>query len=405
MGRPKKQKGPTLDIRVPPKFANLCKPARYYVFYGGRGSGKSTSVARYLIARALFDPIKVLCAREFQNSIGDSVHAILASQIENLGLSRFFNVKNTVIDGLCGSQFIFKGLYHNIEGIKSIEGVDIAWVEEAERVSQKSWDILIPTIRKPNSSIVITFNPAFETDATYQKFIKNTPPDCLIEKVNWNDNPYFPAVLKAEMDHLKATDYDKYLHVWEGNTLTYSDAQVFKSKYVVEPFEPPTDTVWRLGADWGFAKDPSCLMASYVKDGCLYVAHESYGHGVELTDLPALFNKIPEAKRWKIWGDNARPETISFLKNLGWNIEGAPKWSGSVEDGVEYMRSFYKIVIHPRCKNAISEFNNYSYKVDKRTDEILPIIAEGHDHTIDAIRYSLSPLIKRQSTIYDTGFF
>lgn len=394
-----------LDIRVPHKFLNLTKDARYYVFYGGRGSGKSHSVARYLIAKALTEPIRILCAREFQNSITDSVHALLADIIGQLGLAEFFAIKNNTIEGISGSCFIFKGLAHNIEAIKSTEGVDIVWIEEAERVSQKSWDILIPTIRKPGSKIIITFNPAFESDPTYQRFILQPPPESLVTKVNYWDNPHFPEVLRREMEHAKAVDYDKYLHTWEGNTLTYSDAQVFKGKYFVEAFEAREDDAIRLGADWGFAKDPSTLIRCFVREGDLYIEHEAYGHGVELTDLASFFRKVPGAERWKIWADSARPETISFMRNQGWNIEAAPKWSGSVEDGIEYMRSFRRIVIHPRCKNTINEFNTYSYKVDKKTEEILPIVMDDRNHTIDAIRYSLSNLIKRKVTIYDPGFF
>jgi phage terminase large subunit len=143
----------------------------------------------------------------------------------------------------------------------------------------------------------------------------------------------------------------------------------------------------------------------FARDGDLYIEHEAYGHGIELTDLAAFFRKVPGAERWKIWADSARPETISFMRNQGWNIEAAPKWSGSVEDGIEFMRSFRRIVIHPRCKNVINEFNTYSYKVDKKTEEILPIVMDEKNHTIDAIRYSLSNLIKRKVTIYDPGFF
>jgi phage terminase large subunit len=394
-----------LEIRVPHKFVNLTKDARYYVFYGGRGSGKSHSVARYLVARALTEPIRILCAREFQNSITDSVHALLADVIGSLGLSEHFDIKNNTIEGPAGSCFIFKGLAHNIEAIKSTEGIDIVWIEEAERVSQKSWDILIPTIRKPGSKIIVTFNPAFETDPTYQRFIIHPPPDSLVQKVNYFDNPHFPDVLRREMEHAKKVDYNKYLHTWEGNTLTYSDAQVFKDKYVVDEFESRPDEHKRLGADWGFARDATTLISSFVRDGNLYIEYEAYGHGIELTDLATFFRKVPGAERNKIYADSARPETISYMKNQGWNIEAAPKWSGSIEDGIEYMRSFKRIIIHPRCKNVINEFNSYSYKVDKKTDEILPIVMDDKNHTIDAIRYSLSNLIKRKVTIYDEGFF
>jgi len=392
-----------IKIEVPSSFANLVKPARYCVFYGGRGSGKSHSVARYLVCKALESPIRILCAREFQNSISDSVHALLSDIIDNLGLSKYFTIKNNTIEAGNGSCFIFKGLAHNIEAIKSTEGVDIVWIEEAERVSSKSWDILIPTIRKPESKIIITFNPAFETDPTYERFIKNPPPNSLVRKVNWYDNPHFPDVLRLEMEHCKATDYDKYTHVWEGQTLQYSDAIVFKGKYSVEEFEAMPGETLRFGADWGFAKDPTALVRCFVRGTNLFIEHEAYGHGIEITELPAFFGAVPGARQWKILGDCSRPETISFLRHQGWNIEAAPKWQGSVEDGIEYMRGFSKIIIHPRCKNTLAEFNQYKFKVDKKTDEILPVVVDEKNHIIDAIRYSLSHLIKRKTTIYDSG--
>ena len=392
-----------IEIIVPKKFQTLLQPARYVVFYGGRGSSKSHSVARYLIARALSEPVRILCAREFQNSINDSVHALLSDIIENLKLNAYFEIKNNTIEANNGSLFFFKGLAHNIEAIKSTEGVDIVWIEEAERVSSRSWDILIPTIRKQNSRIIVTFNPAFETDPTYQRFVVNPPPGCLTTKVNWNDNPHFTDVLRAEMEHCRSVDYDKYLHIWEGNTLQYSDAMVFKNKVSVEEFSASSSDVLRFGADWGFARDATALIRCFVRGPVLYIDYELYGHGIELTDLSAAFKQVPGATQYKILADNARPETISFLRNQGWNIEAAPKWQGSVEDGIEFMRGFQKIVIHPRCKNTISEFNTYKFKVDKKTDMILPVVVDENNHAIDAIRYALSHLIKRKTTIYDIG--
>jgi len=394
-----------IKITVPKKYRTLTKPNRYHVFYGGRGSAKSHSVARYLVCRALEKKTKFLCTREFQVSIGDSVHKLLSDVIADSGLSPWFRVKNQEIECHNGSSFIFKGLAHNIDSIKSIEGVDVCWVEEADKVSAKSWDILIPTIRNPDSKIIITFNPCFDNDPTFQRFIVSPPPEAIVQKVSWLDNPHFPEILRGEMEHCKATDYDKYLHIWEGNTLSYSDALIFKGKYFVEDFEAGSGEHFRFGADWGFAKDPSTLVRCFVRNENLYIDHEAYGHGVELTELPEFFRSVPESTKWKILGDCARPETISFLKNLNWNIEAAPKWSGSVEDGIEFIRSFKKIIIHPRCKNTLAEFSSYRYKVDKRTDEILPVVMDEQNHIIDAIRYALSNLIKRKTTIYDSGFF
>lgn len=395
-----------IEIVVPEKFKTLTKPARYHVFYGGRGSAKSHSIARYLIASALQKPLKILCARELQVSIADSVHKLLSDVIRMHDLEKWFNIGKTEITCANGSSFIFKGLAHNVDGVKSAEGIDICWVEEADKVSKNSWDVLVPTIRKQNSRIIISFNPTNETDPVYEMFIKHHHPDSIVTPVSWRDNPHFPDVLKQELDHCKAVDYDRYLHVWEGYTLSYSDALVFKNKFEVANFDAEPDDHLRFGADWGFAKDPTALIRCFVRGKRLYVDHEAYGHGVELTELPALFRTVPDSWRWKILADCARPETISYLKNhkeFNWPIEAAPKWSGSVEDGIEYMRGFEKIVIHPRCINTIKEFSSYKFKVDRRTNEILPVVADEHNHAIDSIRYALSHLIKKTTTIYDSG--
>ena len=203
---------------MPEKLGFLFEPSRYKVLYGGRGSGKSWGVARALISTALQKPIRVLCAREFQNSISDSVHALLADQIKSMGLEGFFTIQNTAIYGANGSEFLFAGLKHNITKIKSFEGVDVCWVEEAQTTSKSSWDVLIPTIRKENSEIWMTFNPELDTDETYKRFIVAPPVNATVKKVNYSDNFWFPQVLRDEMEDLKARDLDAYLNVWEGNT-------------------------------------------------------------------------------------------------------------------------------------------------------------------------------------------
>ena len=365
----------------------------------------SHSIARYLVCSALDKPTKILCTREMQNSITESVYVLLKDIITQYELADYFHVKNSCIDCVNGSTFIFKGLAHNINSVKSTEGVDICWVEEADKVSQNSWDILVPTIRKPDSKFIITFNPTNEDDPVYQMFIVKNQPNSIVEKVNYNDNPFFPDVLKQELEHMKATDYDRYLHVWEGELRTISDAQVFKNKFVVEQFDT-FDEVFYYGMDFGFAKDPTTITRAFIRGRSLYIDREQYGHHIEIDKIPMMIKKIMEGSeswRWKIKADCARPETISYLKNLHFNVEGASKWSGSIEDGIEYIKSFDKIIIHPSCIRTIEEFTRYSYKIDRRTNEILPIVLDDYNHIIDAIRYSLSDLIKRKTTIYDSG--
>lgn len=372
----------SIEITVPKKFKTLTKPERYHVFHGGRGSGKSTALARYLIPFSMSAKVKILCTREMQNSISDSVHKLLTDVIFTYKLDKWFDVKNNEIECVNGSSFIFKGLAHNADSIKSTEGIDYCWVEEAQRVSKRSWDILIPTIRKQGSRIGITFNPENDDDPVYQMFIKKRPPDCIITEVNYQDNPYFPEVLQKEMEYMRSIDYEQYLHVWEGQTRTISDAQVFKGKYVVEDFSSDGQEVFYHGMDFGFAKDPSTIVRCFIKGENLYVDREVYGHQIEITDLPALMRGVLDLN-YKVKADGARPETISYLRGQGFNIAAAKKWQGSVEDGIEHLRGFRKIIIHPRCKNTIKEFSRYSYKVDKHTNEILPIIVDDYNHCID----------------------
>lgn len=395
-----------IKITVPTVFKGLMRPARYKIYHGGRGSAKSHSLARIAVIKAMKSPLKILCTRELQNSITESVHSLLEEIIIGYNLFPWFKIRNTEILGVNGSQFIFKGLAHNIDSIKSTEGVDICWVEEADKVSRHSWDILLPTIRKPNSEIWGSFNPTFDDDPVYQMFVVNRMPDSIVQEVNYHDNPHFPEVLRREMEHMKETDYDRYLHVWEGQLRTISDAQVFKGKYAVEDFSSEGVQVFYHGMDFGFAKDPNALIRMFIRDQNLYIDRESVGYHVELPHIAPMITQImkgSESWRWKIKADAARPETISFLKNLGFNIEGAKKWQGSVEDGIEYLRSFKKIIIHPSCTHTREEFRRYSYKIDKRTNEILPIVLDDFNHCIDAIRYGLDDLIKRKVTIYDAG--
>ena len=381
------------DIVFPPAFEELFNPHRYKVYYGGRGSSKSWSVARALLLQGYARPLRILCAREIQRSISDSVHKLLSEQLSILGLDGFYTITRDAIRGANGTEFIFKGLRMNPQEIKSTEGIDLCWVEEAQAVSAESWDVLIPTIRKPKSEIWLTFNPLDENDPTYQRFILHAPKDALVCKVNYDGNPAFPDVLRKEMEWLKERDYESYLHIWEGEVRKHSNAVIFAGRFRVEEFETPKDARFYHGADWGFAQDPTALIRCYVKDRTLYIDREAWGVGVDLDETPALFDSIETARHWPIKADNARPETISFMRRRGFHISGAKKWAGSIEDGIEYLKSL-DIVIHPRCRHTIDEFAHYSYKVDKQTGDVLPVIVDAWNHCIDALRYSLDGMIK-----------
>lgn len=378
-------------------FAELYEPHRYKVYYGGRGSGKSWAVARALIAMSDFGMTRILCCREVQNSIKDSSYQILKDMAERMGLANRFTFKDAeIVHNGTGSRFIFSGLLRNENSIRSKEGIDICWIEEASSVSQRSWDVLIPTIRKPGSELWLTFNPLTVDDPT-NVFIENPPPNAFVRKVNYWDNPFFPEVLREQMEWDKKNDFEKYLHVWEGYPLTISDAQVFKGRFVVEPIP---DDLWKkadrlfFGADFGFARDPSTLVRSFIFDNKLFIDHEAYGVGVEIDELPQLYRSVPGADQWPIKGDSARPETISYLRRHGYNIDGAEKWPDSIEEGINFIKSFDKVVIDPRCKHTADEFRLYSYKTDRLTDEVLPVVLDKNNHTIDALRYSLCDYIK-----------
>jgi len=384
---------------------------RYKIAYGGRGSGKSWAFAIMAIMRAAYKPIRVLCARELQNSVRDSVHTLIKDQIVSLGMSGHFIIREREILGRNGSSFMFKGLRgmrNDASEIKSLEGVDICWVEEAQMISAASLETLLPTIRKPRSEIWFTMNPSLASDPVYQ-MINEPPNNAVVRKVNWNDNPWFSDTsLVAEKDYKQRVDPDGYRHVWEGECRSYSDAQILKHKYVVDVFEPQPHWSIYQGADWGFSQDPTTLMRVYVDESVLYVHRECYEVGCEIDATPALFDNVSDsyydARRVITRADPARPETISYLNRHGYpNIKSHSHWKGSVEDGIQFLRSFERIIIHPQCKHAIEEASLWSFQVDKKSGDVLPKVQDGNDHCWDAIRYALSPLIKKRTIPMVTG--
>jgi len=373
---------------------------RHKGVYGGRGKGVSWQFAAILALKAMQQKLRILCTREFQNSLSDSVFEVVRSQIERLELTPYYKINKTGIYSSLGSVFIFKGLRHNIDSLKSIEAIDICWVAEADKVPQESWDKLLPTIRKDGSEIWFDYNTDAVDDPVHDMFVINQRPDTLIMKQTYKDNPEFPEVLRQEMEYDKQYDYDKYLWIWEGNTREFTEACVFNGKFRVDEFETPDDAEFFHGADWGFAQDPTTLVRCFVKDDNLYIDREAWGVHVEIPDTPALFNTIPTAKDWTIIADNARPEIISYMKQHGFRkIKPCRKGKGSVEDGVERLRGFKQIIIHQRCKHITEEFKLYSYKRNRITNEIMPVIEDKHNHGIDALRYATEDLGKRKMKI------
>lgn len=248
----------SVNLQIPEAFYPLLEPKRYKVYYGGRGGAKSHNFARALLYLGIQKPLRILCARELQNSIGDSVHKLLSDIIAENNLSKFYEVQKATIKGINGTEFIFKGLKYNATEIKSTEGVDICWIEEAEKVSDSSWEMLIPTVRKNDSEIWISFNTKNITDPTYQRFVVNQSDDMIVRKVNWSDNPFFPEVLDKERLRLQSTDKLAYDHIWEGEPDVRRSGTIYAQlidkaraaeRITKVPYKPgvPVITAWDLG--------------------------------------------------------------------------------------------------------------------------------------------------------------
>lgn len=384
-------------IEFPDYFKPFFGDARYKGLYGGRGSGKSHCFAGLAVLRCVGRPgFRIVCVREVQRSIADSVKMLIEDKIEVFGLSPFFKVTEHEITGINGSRIIFRGMQnHTAASIKSLEGFDAAWIEEAQTISRKSLDLLTPTIRKRGSEIWASWNPENPDDPIDDE-LRNHPPDgSIVKLVNWNDNPWFPDELRDDMERDRVRDPDKFEHVWNGQYRGLSEARVFRNWRVGE-MTPPENVVWFYGADWGFAKDETAALRCCIPDAqTLYVDAEVYELGVPTDALPKFLNGLPDATRWVMRGDNARPETIDYIRRHGFpKLRAAKKGKGSVEDGITFLQGM-DIVINPRCVNLERELRSYAYKTDPRTGEILPAIEDKNNHLIDALRYAVEGLHRR----------
>ncbi|MDT1065989.1 PBSX family phage terminase large subunit [Providencia stuartii] len=397
-------------IEIPPKLVPVFENegVRYRGAYGGRGSAKTrtfalmTAIRGYMAAKNGQSGV-ILCAREYMNSLEESSMEEVKQAIRSVPwLNDFYELGEKYIRTKCRSvSYVFAGLRHNLDSIKSKARILIAWVDEAESVSETAWTKLTPTVREAGSEIWVTWNPEKDGSATDKRFRKKQPDNAIVVEMNYDDNPWFPSVLEEErLNDQARLDAATYAWIWEGAYLENSDKQVLANKYVVQSFP---DDLWKkadrllFGADFGFAKDPNTLIRMFILDDCLYIEREAYGVGVELDHMPAFYDEIPEARKWPIKADSARPETISYLKRQGFNISAAKKWQGSVEDGITYLRGFKQIIIHPRCKETAKEARLYSYKTDRITGEVLPVIEDAYNHCWDAVRYGLDGYITQKS--------
>ena len=390
------------NAQFPLKLQCLFEKSRYKVLYGGRGGAKSWGVARALLIKAAKEPLRILCAREFQTSIRDSVHKLLCDQIESLGLLSFYEITQNSIRGKNGSEFSFVGLKNNVANVKSYEGVDICWVEEAQTTSRMSWNVLIPTIRKEGSEIWITFNPELETDETYQRFVVNPPDDCKVVKINWSDNPWFPETLRLEKDALKSRDPQAYNVVWEGLCRQTVDGAIFAkemqlaeldgriTKVNYDPMKP-VHAVFDLGwadstAIW-FVQfiGMETRLIRYVEDNQQTISHylalmQTYGYIYDTLWLPH------DAQNKTLASNGKSIEEI--VRAAGYKtrvIERTP-----ILDSINAARTTFRNCWFDRenCYDGLQCLRHYRYEVDPETGQFgrMPL-HDQYSHGADAFRY------------------
>lgn len=404
-----------VQIELPPKLIPVFSQpnVRYRSSWGGRGSGKTrtfalmTAVKGYMWAEAGISGM-LLGAREFMNSLSDSSMEEIKQAIRSVPFlasyyemgENFIRTKNRRI------SYGFCGLRHNLDSIKSKARILLCWVDEAETVSEMAWRKLLPTVREDSSEVWITWNPEKRDSPTSKRFRHDKIYDDVTGELigvgvemNYSDNPWFPEVLEIERRQDQANlDSATYSWIWEGDYLERSEAQIFRDKYELRDFEPDPNT-WDgpyHGLDFGFAQDPTACTRSWIHDDCLWIEYEAGQKELELDDTVDFLKKhIPGIELYMVYADNARPEAISYLRRHGLRkVRPCEKGKGSVEDGIAFIRSFKRVYIHTRCKETYQEFKNYSYKKDRLTDEVLPIIVDDWNHYIDSLRYGLEPISK-----------
>jgi phage terminase large subunit len=378
---------------------------RYLGAKGGRGSAKSHFLVDLAIDQCIDRDMRIVCIREVQRTLSQSVKQLLQDKIISHGAGYRFRVLKPYIEVGETGRIAFEGMQnHTAESIKSLEAYDVALIEEAQSLSQRSLDLLRPTLRKPGSQIWAAWNPNDPKDPIDALLVKDPPPRAVTVHSNWQDNPWFPEDLRDDMEYDRRRDPDKYDHIWGGAYRNASEAQVFKN-WEIRDFDTPDDAQFYLGADWGFSVDPSVLIRCFVVDRTLFVDYEAYQVGCEIDNLPALFAGtddrdpprwpnpkgspgVPGATKWVIRADSARPETISYMNRRGFRMFPAKKGAGSVVEGVEFLKS-YDIVVHPRCVHTADELKFYSFMKDRLTDEVIPVLADKKNHVIDSLRYAV----------------
>ena len=386
----------------PEKLSCLFEKSRYKVLFGGRGGAKSWGVSRALLILAAKDPLRILCAREFQTSLKDSVHKLLCDQIQALGLETFYDVTQATIRGKNGSEFNFVGLKNNVANVKSYEGVDICWVEEAQTVSRSSWNTLVPTIRKQDSEIWITFNPELETDETYQRFVIHAPDNAIVRKINWSDNPWFPQTLREEKDALKNRDIQAYNNVWEGLCRVTVDGAIFANEMQQAEFDgritkvpydasKPVHAVFDLGwadhtAIWFLQfVGMETRLIRYIQDTQKTMTHylatlQTFGYVYDTIWLPH------DAQNKTLAAAGMTIEEI--VRNAGFKTRVLDKVP--IVDSINAARTIFPKCYFDRENTAegLQCLRHYRYEVDPDTKQFSRNPLHDHySHGADAFRY------------------
>lgn len=368
-----------LDLTIPEAFGDLLTPSRFKVYYGGRGGGKSVAVAYALLGIGILKKTRVLCTRELQTSIQDSVHRLLSDIIRDKRLENEYEILQTTIrHRRNGTEFLFKGLKHNITEIKGFEGIDIVWIEEAENISDRSWEVLIPTIRKEGSEIWVVFNPRNANDPTYQRFIATPRDDAIVRKVSWRDNPFFPATLKKEMEILQKVDPESYQHVYEGELDTRRSGAIYakiidaarkEGRITKVPYDPAYEvfTAW----DLGWSDSTTIWFAQIVGRECRIIDYyeasgESLGHyaGV-IKAKPYNYVRNGHFLPHDANAGSIRGDTVSIqLYQLG--IQNQVLDISSVEGGIEVVRQLLPMCVFDSelTKDGIFALENYCFEWD-----------------------------------------
>ena len=379
-----------------PAFDNL-KSCLYdiIIMEGGRGGAKSEALSALGVLESFIDDGVILCCREIQKSIADSLYATIVSTIYKYELQSYFKIiQGEITNNLTGARFIFAGLKSNITSIKSINKLRVVLVDEAENVTDNSWSYLRPTPRYGHVRFYVVFNPRFEQDATWQQFIVNKDNRTLHINISYKDNPWFPEALERQRQRDLRGDAGRYAWIWEGQFLKISDNSILAKKLKMLDFEiNPTFGTPYIGIDWGFSVDPTAIIECYIFQDSLYIRNAASKVGLELDDTAQwLLNHVPNVIKYTSRADCARPETISKVKKDIPLIKGCTKWKGSVEDGIVFLQTFKSIIIHPDAECCFAELAAYSYKTDKH-DEATTDIEDKNNHYADALRYAIEPIV------------